>query len=87
MWGWLLLVSMVDGKLFDTLAGLADRLRKETDRPFGGIQVSLLESVIKTLPLMRYSLLSLVISFSFLRSQVEGSRHSSLSKASRGTSA
>lgn len=32
-------VSMVDGHLFDTLATLADRLRKKTDRPFGGIQV------------------------------------------------
>ena len=35
----LILVSMVDGKLFDTLAALADRLRKKTNKPFGGIQV------------------------------------------------
>ncbi|CAL1710116.1 unnamed protein product [Somion occarium] len=32
-------ISMVDGKLFDTLATLADRLRKKTDKPFGGIQL------------------------------------------------
>ncbi|KAJ3480472.1 hypothetical protein NLI96_g8332 [Meripilus lineatus] len=32
-------ISMVDGHLFDTLATLADRLRKKTDRPFGGIQL------------------------------------------------
>ncbi|THH29339.1 hypothetical protein EUX98_g4847 [Antrodiella citrinella] len=32
-------VSMVDGKLFDTLAQLADRLRKQTNKPFGGIQL------------------------------------------------
>ncbi|KAH9856878.1 PIF1-like helicase-domain-containing protein [Lenzites betulinus] len=34
-------VSMVDGQLFDTLAKLADQLRKKTDKPFGGIQVYL----------------------------------------------
>lgn len=32
-------VSMLDGHLFNTLATLADRLRKKTNRPFGGIQV------------------------------------------------
>ncbi|THG95259.1 hypothetical protein EW026_g6358 [Hermanssonia centrifuga] len=32
-------VSMVDGQLFDTLAKLAQMLRKNTDRPFGGIQL------------------------------------------------
>ena len=32
-------VSMVDGELFELLASLADRLRKKTDKPFGGIQV------------------------------------------------
>ncbi|KAJ2988567.1 hypothetical protein NUW54_g9077 [Trametes sanguinea] len=32
-------VSMVDGQLFDTLAKLADLLRKKTDKPFGGIQL------------------------------------------------
>lgn len=32
-------VSMVDGHLFNTLAALADRLRKKTSEPFGGIQV------------------------------------------------
>ena len=32
-------VSMLDGHLFNTLAALADRLRKKTDKPFGGIQV------------------------------------------------
>ncbi|KAI0922844.1 hypothetical protein AcV5_010541 [Taiwanofungus camphoratus] len=32
-------VSMVDGQLFEMLASLADRLRKKSDRPFGGIQV------------------------------------------------
>lgn len=30
---------MVDGRLFDTLHDLAARLRKPTDKPFGGIQV------------------------------------------------
>lgn len=34
-------VSMVDGQLFDTLAALAVELRKKTDRPFGGIQVTI----------------------------------------------
>jgi len=33
-------VSMVDGHLFEKIASIAARLRKETDRPFGGIQVS-----------------------------------------------
>lgn len=32
-------VSMLDGHLFNTLAALADRLRKKTNRPFGGLQV------------------------------------------------
>lgn len=31
---------MVDGHLFDTIAAIADQLRRKTDRPFGGIQVS-----------------------------------------------
>lgn len=35
---------MVDGKLFDTLAALADRLRKKTDKPFGGIQVCIIQA-------------------------------------------
>ena len=30
---------MLDGHLFNTLAALADRLRKKTNKPFGGIQV------------------------------------------------
>jgi len=30
---------MVDGHLFERIATLADRLRKKTDKPFGGIQV------------------------------------------------
>jgi hypothetical protein len=30
---------MLDGHLFDTLAALAERLRKKTNKPFGGIQV------------------------------------------------
>ncbi|KAI0049474.1 hypothetical protein FA95DRAFT_854450 [Auriscalpium vulgare] len=33
-------VSMVDGHLFDRLVAIATRLRKKTDKPFGGIQVS-----------------------------------------------
>ncbi|KAG8215126.1 hypothetical protein J3R82DRAFT_8588 [Butyriboletus roseoflavus] len=32
-------VSMLDGHLFNTLAALADRLRKKTNKPFGDIQV------------------------------------------------
>ncbi|GBE89851.1 ATP-dependent DNA helicase PIF1 [Sparassis crispa] len=32
-------VSMVDGQLFDTLAALANSLRKKTAKPFGGIQL------------------------------------------------
>lgn len=35
-------VSMVDGQLFELLAMLADRLRKKTDNPFGGIQVRII---------------------------------------------
>ena len=31
---------MVDGHLFGKIASIAARLRKKTDRPFGGIQVS-----------------------------------------------
>lgn len=34
-----LLVSMVDGHLFEKICEIAARLRKKTDRPFGGIQV------------------------------------------------
>jgi len=30
---------MLDGHLFDTLAEIADCLRKKTTKPFGGIQV------------------------------------------------
>lgn len=33
------LVSMVDGHLFERICRLAERLRKATDKPFGGIQV------------------------------------------------
>lgn len=33
-------VSMVDGHLFEKIASIAARLRKKTDRPFGGIQVN-----------------------------------------------
>ncbi|KAH9931540.1 PIF1-like helicase-domain-containing protein [Fomitopsis serialis] len=32
-------ISMVDGELFELLTSLADRLRRKTDKPFGGIQV------------------------------------------------
>ncbi|KAG6334440.1 hypothetical protein ID866_4641 [Astraeus odoratus] len=32
---------MLDGHLFDTLAEIADRLRKKTDKPFGGVQLVL----------------------------------------------
>lgn len=32
-------VSMLDGHLFNTLAALAEHLRKKTNKPFGGIQV------------------------------------------------
>ncbi|KAI0062545.1 hypothetical protein BV25DRAFT_643764 [Artomyces pyxidatus] len=35
-------VSMVDGHLFERLAAIATKLRKKTDRPFGGIQVGFL---------------------------------------------
>ena len=30
---------MVDGHLFEKISEIAARLRKKTDRPFGGIQV------------------------------------------------
>jgi hypothetical protein len=29
---------MVDGHLFNTIAAIADQLRRKTDKPFGGIQ-------------------------------------------------
>ncbi|EIW76538.1 hypothetical protein CONPUDRAFT_157726 [Coniophora puteana RWD-64-598 SS2] len=32
-------VSMVDGHLFDTLEAIATKLRKKTDKPFGGLQL------------------------------------------------
>ena len=32
-------VSMVEGQLFEKLAAIATKLRKKTDKPFGGIQV------------------------------------------------
>ena len=32
-------VSMVDGHLFEKISEIAARLRKKTDRPFGGLQV------------------------------------------------
>ncbi|THH21407.1 hypothetical protein EW146_g128 [Bondarzewia mesenterica] len=32
-------VSMVDGHLFERMAALADKLRKKTNKPFGGIQL------------------------------------------------
>ena len=35
------IVSMVDGHLFEKICEIAARLRKKTDRPFGGIQVSI----------------------------------------------
>lgn len=37
----LVIVSMVDGHLFERICELAARLRKKTDKPFGGIQVSI----------------------------------------------
>lgn len=39
LWFRALLVSMVDGHLFEKISAIAARLRKKTDRPFGGIQV------------------------------------------------
>jgi len=33
-------VSMVDGHLFEKISAIAARLRKTTDKPFGGIQVN-----------------------------------------------
>jgi ATP-dependent DNA helicase PIF1 len=39
LWFRALLVSMVDGHLFEKISAIAERLRKKTDRPFGGIQV------------------------------------------------
>ena len=38
-------VSMLDGHLFNTLAALADCLRKKTNKPFGGIQVRVCVSI------------------------------------------
>ena len=35
----LITVSMVDGHLFEKICEIAARLRKKTDRPFGGLQV------------------------------------------------
>jgi hypothetical protein len=35
---------MVDGRLFDTLAAIADELRKKNDKPFGGIQVCCIDT-------------------------------------------
>ncbi|TFY58561.1 hypothetical protein EVJ58_g6338 [Rhodofomes roseus] len=32
-------ISMVDGELFELLASLGDRLRRKTDKPFGGLQL------------------------------------------------
>lgn len=40
----LVIVSMVDGHLFEKICEIAARLRKKTDRPFGGIQVSTSDS-------------------------------------------
>jgi len=37
---------MVDGHLFERICSIAARLRKKTDRPFGGIQVSVLGDVL-----------------------------------------
>ena len=38
---------MLDGKLFDVIATLADALRKKTEKPFGGMQVSCLSFPVK----------------------------------------
>ena len=35
----LFIVSMVDGHLFEKISEIAARLRKKTDKPFGGLQV------------------------------------------------
>jgi ATP-dependent DNA helicase PIF1 len=40
----LVVVSMVDGHLFEKICEIAARLRKKTDRPFGGIQVGICTS-------------------------------------------
>ena len=37
--GFLSIMLMVDGHLFEMIASIATRLRKKTDGPFGGIQV------------------------------------------------
>ncbi len=38
----IIVVSMVDGHLFNRLAQIAARLRKKTSKPFGGLQVIIL---------------------------------------------
>jgi hypothetical protein len=79
------LVSMVDGHLFEKIASIAARLRKKTDRPFGGIQVSPVFGMhLSMLITFLYSSSSLATSSSSLLSPKEASKLSSRSNAMHG---
>lgn len=54
-------VSMLDGHMFNTLAALAQRLRKKTDKPFGGIQVRICAFIERGHPFIACSSWSLAI--------------------------
>jgi hypothetical protein len=82
-----LLVSMVDGHLFEKICEIAARLRKKTDRPFGGIQVGTGTSDLSDCKMMTTtlcSLSSLATSSSYPRSPNQANSLSSRSSVMHG---
>ncbi|KAI0292857.1 PIF1-like helicase-domain-containing protein [Russula brevipes] len=79
-------VSMVDGHLFEKICSIAARLRKKTDRPFGGIQVSpaVVGARLSAVDDALRSLSSLVTSFSYPLSPKMENRLSLHSNAMHG---
>ena len=87
----LVVVSMVDGHLFEKICEIAARLRKKTDRPFGGIQVGIGTSDHKRLSMamtmLLCSLSSLATSSSYPRSPNQANSLSSRSSVMHGKNA
>ena len=82
----LVLVSMVDGHLFEKICEIAARLRKKTDRPFGGIQVgaSTSDQYLLMVMTMLCSLSSLATSSNYPRSLKQTNSLSSHSNVMHG---
>ena len=88
---------MVDGHLFEKISEIAARLRKKTDRPFGGIQVGPVLLIVSVdddgggggvmVMVILYSLSSLATSFNYPPSPKQAYSLSSHSSVMHGKGA